>query len=678
MSQLQDLLARMRLDNAQFSRGLRQAKTETQSFGQQLVGVARTFAAPLAAAFSFSAIAAGARRGAQEIDELAKSARAVDGSIGGVRAAELAMSEAGVSASVFRQEMQNLNRTVSEGRAEGAMRALGIETREFIRLDADQKLALIADRVRELGLDAGSTNAILSQFGIRNRDIALLMMQGGDAIRAARDDIDAYGLALSQVDSARIEEANDRIGRLSVVGQYLRQELALSVTPALGQFAQALTESMREGGALRSVIDGLVSLVPRLGTYIATAAAGAGVYALAMKGIAAAKWLVVSASNGLRAALMRLGIPALVMVAGELVFQFGRLVNATGGWAEALDLLRSVAEGVWNGIKTSAAAIVPALQAIWKDIQAGFFSLMEAMTRRWTDFLLTLSAGVSNIPGADEIAGRIVSAASRSDAAMAGFTRSARAAAAEADSLRSVAAQMAQEGFGGATDALSKLREVMARADEDGAEYGGTIREIYNTLNDIGDGGGGGAAGRAERGIREIVPALEQVSAAAGQVEQSFESAFVNFVSGAQSAREAIANLLQDLARLAAQDAFRSLFGAGGGGAGLFAGFFDSGGSIPRGRFGVVAEKRDEFVNGVLVRGPANVTGGAETARLLQQRGGSEQVIIRLVAPEGFTAEQVGQVRGVALQVVQAGLGEYDRRALPGSIQRVQNDPRRR
>jgi hypothetical protein len=50
--------------------------------------------------------------------------------------------------------------------------------------------------------------------------------------------------------------------------------------------------------------------------------------------------------------------------------------------------------------------------------------------------------------------------------------------------------------------------------------------------------------------------------------------------------------------------------------------FMDSGGNIPAGESAIVAEKRPEFVNGVLVGGPADVTGGAETGRILGRMGG--------------------------------------------------------
>ena len=54
----------------------------------------------------------------------------------------------------------------------------------------------------------------------------------------------------------------------------------------------------------------------------------------------------------LRGALIRTGIGALVVGAGELVYQFGQLVAGAGGFGEAMSLLGNVAAEVWERIKS--------------------------------------------------------------------------------------------------------------------------------------------------------------------------------------------------------------------------------------------------------------------------------------------------------------------------------------
>jgi hypothetical protein len=241
------------LDSAQFERGAKRA----QSSAQKLQSDFRRMA--LVAASVGAALGAMAQRGAAEVDRLAKAGRRVDTTVTGMRALELAAREAGVSLGSLTDAAQNLDREVASGSrgATAAMERLGLAASDLQGLEADQKLALIADRVKEMGLSTGEASKLLQEFGIRNRDMVLLLMQGGDALRNARDDINSYGLALSQVDAAAIEAANDQIGRLRLVTDFLAQNLARVLIPAFGRLAERITDSLREGGLLRGVINAI-------------------------------------------------------------------------------------------------------------------------------------------------------------------------------------------------------------------------------------------------------------------------------------------------------------------------------------------------------------------------------------------------------------------------------------
>src|SRR5690606_39959207 len=58
----------------------------------------------------------------------------------------------------------------------------------------------------------------------------------------------------------------------------------------------------------------------------------------------------------LRGALIRTGIGALIVGAGELAYQFTRLVSGAGGFGQAMSLLKDVAVEVWERIRMGAAA----------------------------------------------------------------------------------------------------------------------------------------------------------------------------------------------------------------------------------------------------------------------------------------------------------------------------------
>jgi methyl-accepting chemotaxis protein len=84
--------------------------------------------------------------------------------------------------------------------------------------------------------------------------------------------------------------------------------------------------------------------------------------------------------------------------------------------------------------------------------------------------------------------------------------------------------------------------------------------------------------------------------------------------------------------------------------------FMDSGGNIPSGQSAIVAERRPEFVNGVLIGGPANVTGGAQTASILNgARGVGGGMNITINMPPGSNGQDVVNA-----------IKKYERTAGPG------------
>jgi hypothetical protein len=80
----------------------------------------------------------------------------------------------------------------------------------------------------------------------------------------------------------------------------------------------------------------------------------------------------------------------------------------------------------------------------------------------------------------------------------------------------------------------------------------------------------GGGAPKAAKAVSEVNTEVGKLSQAATQLQSSFGAAFVDLVTGAKSAQEAVGALLSDLARMLANQAFQSLLG--GGGAGIFGG----------------------------------------------------------------------------------------------------------
>lgn len=494
------------LDSAQFERGARRVKDAQKTMRDQFRRVGA------AAAAMGAAVTAAAIKGAKEIDETAKAARRLDASIGGFRALELAAQEAGVNLSSLTNDIQTMNREISaigvSGNAERALTAIGLAASDIEGLDADAKIALIADQVAALGLDAGQTTAILRDLGVRNREMALLILQGGDAIRAARQDIADYGLEISTVDANRIEAANDAIARLGLVTQYAGQQLAVAIVPELGRMAEAMTNALREGGALRIVIDGLTENLDRVAAYVTAAVVLFGTrYVAAVVAARVATFSLAASLVALRTALIRTGIGALIVLSGELALRFSRLVERVGGFGIALGLLRNVAVEVFQRIKQSFA-IVPAAIQVGTNKMVGFFAnAIGRMAYSFVEFTWSVAEGLNGLFGTN-LSGASGFITQELNRLAIGAEDAAAAASAEISSIAgAVSAPL---------ESLAKLNAHVDQSAESVSDLGSRLDELGGSGGDAagGGGGGGGSAGRAATAIERLKTEAEGFKAA--------------------------------------------------------------------------------------------------------------------------------------------------------------------
>jgi hypothetical protein len=591
------LRANLGLDSAQFERG---AKRSQSASDQLKANLAKMGAAAVAAG---AALAAMAQRGAAEVDRLAKAGRRIDTTVTGMRALELAAGEAGVGVDSLADAVQNLDREVASGGkgAAAAMERLGISAKDLQGLEADQKLALIADRVKEMGLSTGEATALLREFGIRNRDMILLLMQGGDALRNARNDIQDYGLAMSRVDAAAIETANDQIGRLRLASQFLQQELARNLMPTFGMLAQSITDSLKEGGKLRAVLQAIADNARTFLTVVATGIVTLTAYKVALIAIAGAKVAATIAANGLRSALMKLGLPAIIIAAGLMVDQFVRLIEKTGGWGDAVSLLGEIASATWNGIIESAKAIPSGLASVWQNMKASFLGALSDMSLGFADFLQGIAGAGSGVPILEGMLDGVASAASRARNAARDFGIASADAGRASVQLRNEASSIVTNAFEPARAALEKLNAVMrgnATDTDNAADAANRLNEAMSELT----GGGGGSGGAGGGVIEQAKSAFEQL----GQtIQSSMEQGFMAIFDGTKKASGAF----KDMARQILAELFRVLvvqrivgsFG-GGGILGAIGGAFGIGKNANgttnwRGGLTMVGERGPELVN---------------------------------------------------------------------------------
>lgn len=223
--------------------------------GQQLERGLKVSATAAAAAFGAltAATIQQARAGLESVDAQAKLARSLNTTYDSVTALQIAFEEGGVDA--FEASLNRMNRRLGAaeagtGAAAKTVEALNLNLSELSQLEADERIARIADAIVESGVSAQRAARFVQDLGFEQKEATQLFLQGGDAIRGYRQQVDEFGLSMSELDTAMVEKANDDFARAGRLFDAIGQQLAVNVAPILSAVADLFIENAKEAGGL--------------------------------------------------------------------------------------------------------------------------------------------------------------------------------------------------------------------------------------------------------------------------------------------------------------------------------------------------------------------------------------------------------------------------------------------
>ena len=488
----------------------------------------------------------------------------------------------------------------------------GIATRTRAPLESTLQLY---SRLSLAAGDLGASSAQLSRFtetvgmslsaagiGANEASGALLQLSqalSGGIVRAEEfNSIVEGAFPLARLAAQGIDEAGGSVSRLRnlvIDGKVSSQEFfaailagsdqareafgATSVTS--GQALTALNNSFtllvggvdRAVGATNAIANAIVFVADNLGRIASIAVAAglafAGQYVVGAIAAARATITFSTALTTLRAALIRTGIGALVVGAGELIYQFSQLVQRVGGLGTAFSLLGELTGNVWSGMIKSAGAIPPALNGVWEGMKAGFFMALSQMATKFHDFVWVIANGLQDVPGMGDISAslfRVVDAASEASSVL---YRAGDAANDAAKGSFETSAKTIDDAFSDARDTLDEMKTTV---DENVVSGG----KLENALN--------AAAGGAENAKKKVKD-LNKETEKAPQIVDDLANAWGNFVAGGfkdfkgfiQAIGNSFKNMIARMAADWARSGLMKMLGIGGAGAGV-GGLIGSGG----------------------------------------------------------------------------------------------------
>ena len=357
------------------------------------------------------------RSGLATVDAQAKLAQSLGTTVASIQVLERAGELAGVAMSGIEQATKDLTRRLSQaasgaGPAAEALGRLGLSAAELLALPLDERVGRINQAIADF-VPVAERAAVAGQLFGEEGSIAMARIDTA-TLRQATQDVRDFGVVVSEADADRIERTNDAISRLGLIWRGLSNQLAVAAAPALEAVANAMAALARTSGPLGIAIRGLFDNLGRLATYAATfAGVMAGRWVAGLIGAAVSVRGLATALVVLRGALIRTGIGALIVAAGEMVYQFGRLVAGAGGFGEALSLLGDVASEVWERIKLGGRSLALSLQSVWATIEAGWLTALSGIQRSWADFLHAATRSLDGVPGMETTMLRLSEAAIR-------------------------------------------------------------------------------------------------------------------------------------------------------------------------------------------------------------------------------------------------------------------------
>ncbi|WP_149589992.1 phage tail tape measure C-terminal domain-containing protein [Tabrizicola flagellatus] len=363
--------------------GFGRLSSEMELANTRLASFARRAGIALAAVTAAAAAAGVAmvRSGLANIDAQAKLAQSMRTTVESIQTLAQAGELAGVSMGEIEQATKKLTTRLSEaasgsGAAVGALRRLNLTAAELQVLPLDQRIVAIQDALNRFVPEAERAAVASDLFGDRAA-LAFLRIDSATLRDAARD-VQDFGVAVSAADAAQIERTGDAIARLSLIWTGLVNRLTVAVAPALETIATRLANMARATGPIGQAITAVFDNLARLATYAATfAAVMAGRWVAGMAAAALSARGLATALVFLRGALIRTGIGALIVGAGELVYQFSQLVARVGGVGEAFRLLGDLVREVWSRIGLSLDAALARMAAGWEGLKAAGLSALE-------------------------------------------------------------------------------------------------------------------------------------------------------------------------------------------------------------------------------------------------------------------------------------------------------------
>ena len=256
--------------------------------------------------------------------------------------------------------------------------------------------------LRQTTRRSGALRASMQNASFQVADLATQLELGVDPARAFSQQgsqlLGAFGplgAILGAVVAVAVPLAS-AMGGLAANGENVTR-----VFGTLEPLATAISDAFtRLGPIVIGAAEAIVNNIDRILVIAGTAAAFfAGRWVAAFVVARVATFSLSASLIALRGALIRTGIGALIVGAGELAFQFSRLAQASGGVGNAVGLLFDVVRETFQRIGLQIEFLSNGFSQLGRSMQLFFLQALFNMSSSFVEFTQTVAQGLNNLFG---------------------------------------------------------------------------------------------------------------------------------------------------------------------------------------------------------------------------------------------------------------------------------------
>ena len=346
----------------------RQAERDIKSLESALQSLDRVSSAAGIAFASIVASAAGVavafKSVTDQVGELADLGKVLDLSAQSLLNLQRSAQLAGVDAGELTQALFRLRGNLGDalvkgaGPAKEALDRLGMSARELSTIPADQQIARITERLREVQNPAERSALAIDLLGKQG---PRLLEVADNAARLA-EEAKAMGLALSDVDVRNLEIAGDKLDELSFIARDTLNKAMAELAPLVIAFVDNLKAAIVEAGGIGNIISNSIIPAVKLATQAAAAFATIFIAGKIVAGAVAVTTAVIGIYNALKVATTAAGMLNAVMGKNPIIKIVGAITTLAGALfvvkevGDAFDALDAQARAISANTQTDLAA----------------------------------------------------------------------------------------------------------------------------------------------------------------------------------------------------------------------------------------------------------------------------------------------------------------------------------